>query len=140
MPECIINFGDFDWWGILVATLASYAFGALWYSPFLFGNTWVKLNRLKEEDMKKSAGTAMLVTFITTFFTVMVVEIFIVGLQTNFIGQSIMVGILIGLFVLAGNMLSENLYSNRPLKLWLVSAGYRFFMVMIIAIVLGLWR
>ena len=140
MQECIINFGDFDWWGIVVATIASYAFGAIWYSPLMFGNSWAKLTGQTEEQMKKGAATAMLVTFITTFLTVLVIEIFIVGLQANFIGQSILVGILIGLFVVAGNMLSENLYSGRSLKFWWITAGYRFIMILIIAVVLGLWR
>ncbi len=140
MQECIINFGDFDWWAILVATLASYAFGALWYSPVLFGNSWAKLQDKSPEEMQKGAVKAMLITFITTFFTVLVVEIFIVGLQANFIGQAVMVGILIGLFVVAGNMLSENLYSGKPLKLWWITAGYRFVMILIMAIILGLWR
>ena len=140
MEECIINISDFDWWAIVVATIASYAFGALWYSPVLFGNTWASIQNLSEEDLKKGWASAMIVTFITTFLTVLVVEIFIVGLQANFIGQAIMVGILIGLFVVAGNMLSENLYSRHPLKFWWITAGYRFIMILIMAIILGLWR
>ena len=54
MEECIINISDFDWWAIVVATIASYAFGALWYSPVLFGNTWASIQNLSEEDLKKA--------------------------------------------------------------------------------------
>ncbi len=139
MNECIINFGLFNWWSVIVATLAGYLLGAIWFNNGVFGKTWANILGLKEEELKKGWLSAMLITFITTFFTAVVLEIIIIGIGAQSLHAAIMVGILIGFFVVAGTMLSENLYSRRPLKFWFIAAGYRFVMILIMAIILGLW-
>ncbi len=40
---------------VLVAGVVSYFLGALFYSPWLFGNKWLKLNGMKESDAKSAA-------------------------------------------------------------------------------------
>lgn len=139
MKECIINFSLFSWWAVIIATLAGYSLGALWYSNAFFGKTWARIQNLTEDDLKKGWLSAMLTTFVTTFITALVLQIIIIGMGVTFAGQAVMVGILIGLFIVAGNMLSENLYSKMPLKFWLITAGYRFIMILIMAIIMGLW-
>ena len=139
MKECIINFSLFNWWPVIVATLSGYFLGAIWYSNATFGKVWMRIQGLKEEDLAKGWLSAMLITFITTFLTAIVLQIIIIGIGVKMPGQAIMIGILIGLFIVAGNMLSENLYSRRPLKFWLITAGYRFIMILLMAVIMGLW-
>lgn len=139
MNECIINFSLFNWWAIIVSTLAAYLIGALWFSNATFGKAWSNILGYTEDQLKKGWLTALLVTFVTTFFTAVVLEILIIGLEIKSILNVILLGILIGFFVVAGNMLSENLYSKRPLKFWFITAGYRFLIILVMAVILGLW-
>ncbi len=41
---------------ILVAGIANMVLGALWYSPVLFGNIWMKAMKFNKSDMKNTKG------------------------------------------------------------------------------------
>lgn len=47
---------DINWLAITLATLSSFAIGALWYSPLLFLEKWRKLAGLSKEDLKEGPG------------------------------------------------------------------------------------
>jgi hypothetical protein len=140
MNECIINFGAFNWWSVLVAAIVGYALGALWYSPVLFGNKWMKLEGHKEEDLKDGWMKAMIVTFITTFLTAFVLEAVIATWGLTDWSHAIPISVLFGLFLYAGNQLSDFLYSRRPMKLFWIVAMYRFVMILVMSIILILWQ
>lgn len=140
MNQCIINFGGFNWWAVLVATVVGFALGALWYSPVLFSKPWMKLQGFKEDDLRKGWITAMIVTFITTFLTAFVLEAVIVTWHLTYWGHAFPISILLGLFLYAGNQLSDFLYSRRPMKLFWIVSMYRFVMILLMSIILILWQ
>ena len=41
-----------NWIAVLVAGISSFGLGAIWYSPKLFGNAWMKDNGLTEEKLR----------------------------------------------------------------------------------------
>lgn len=43
-----------NWLAIIVAALANFLLGGLWYSPILFGKRWQKENNLSDEDLKNT--------------------------------------------------------------------------------------
>lgn len=142
MDECIINFGAFNWWAVLVAAIVGYALGALWYSSVLFGNKWMKLQGFKEEDLKDGWIKAMIVTFITTFLTAFVLEAVITSWGEGITdwSRAIPITFLFGVFLYGGNQLSEYLYSRRPMKLFWITFMYRFVMIFVMTVILILWR
>ncbi len=140
MNECIINLGAINWLTVGIATIAAYILGALWYSKALFGKLWMKLEGFTEEDLKKGGIKAMLITLITTFLTSFVMATVIATWGINFWGHAIPLSILFGLFLYAGNQLSDFLYSRRPLKLFWITATYRILMIFVITLILILWK
>lgn len=42
-----------NWLAVIVAGISSFVVGGIWYSPGLFGNTWMKENNLSEEQIKR---------------------------------------------------------------------------------------
>ncbi|MCP4553252.1 MAG: DUF1761 domain-containing protein [Bacteroidetes bacterium] len=68
--------------------------------------------------MKNSWIKAMIITFVTTFLTSFALEAIIVTLEITFWDHAITIAILIGLFVYCGNLLSDYLYSGKPIKLF----------------------
>jgi len=45
---------NMNWLAIIVAALANFLLGGLWYSPILFGKRWQKENNLSDEDLKNT--------------------------------------------------------------------------------------
>ena len=58
-----------NWLAILVASVAYFMLGALWYSKLLFANTWIKSTGvdMNNPDAKKGVGGIMAFTFILEF-------------------------------------------------------------------------
>ena len=56
-------------WAVLVAALANFLIGGLWYSPALFGKAWMKANNFTDTDLQKGSpavifGVSALFSFI----------------------------------------------------------------------------
>ncbi len=65
---------------ILVAAVAQFALGAVWHSPILFGNTWMKImgaDKYSKEEiakMQKEMGPFYAVQFVLAIITVFVLD------------------------------------------------------------------
>lgn len=127
---------------ILVAAVATFALGALWYSPLLFAKQWVAAHGFtpeKLEAMKKGAGPAYGVTFLC--WLVMAAAL---GVLTHRIGiHSALGGFKLGVLCWAGFAatvgLSAHVFSERKLAVFVIDAGYQLVSLLAMGIILALW-
>jgi hypothetical protein len=130
-----------DWLHVLVATLAYFALGAIWYS-FLFQKQWIHYQKIdtSNPDAKKGAGMIMLVGFIWTF--IMVTAIAVLASKTPLLGgalSGVKLGLTTGLFsALAISM--TYLYIKRSAGLHLIDGLYHVVGQIIAAIILVVWK
>src|SRR5215510_3192787 len=128
-----------NWLAVLVATIAYFMLGALWYSKALFGKTWARLVNLDttNPDLKKGMGGMMIATFILMFIVSFGLEVLIV--KINF-AQDFMFGIKLGLLTglaFATAAVSINyVYERRPSTLYLINNGYHVLGHVIVATIL----
>lgn len=54
LPLVIVSY-----WGVLAAAVFSMILGALWYSPLLFGNMWIKLSGFSKKDVEAAKKKGM---------------------------------------------------------------------------------
>ena len=73
---------------ILVATIAQFIFGAIWYTP-IFGKLWGKIHEFdkvpadKQKEMMKNMWKPLLVQLIFTFVTSFVFALLLNGFPSN---------------------------------------------------------
>src|SRR5262245_28647447 len=112
-----------DWVAVLVATVASFAVGAVWYSPLLFVKAWQRETGVGAESAAKAnvpltMGGAIFLTFLMTLVFAL------------FLGQSpglkfgASAGFAAGLFWVAASLGVNYLFEGRSLKLFLINGGY----------------
>ena len=128
-----------NYWAILVAALSSFAVGALWYAPFLTGKAWQKETGLSDEKLKnanmgKTFGLSFVLSVIISF-----------GMAMFFGGEAdletgAMWGAMSALFFVIPSLGINDLFEHRPLKLFLINAGYNLIIYTIIGSVLGAWH
>ena len=53
-----------NWVAVAVASVASFAVGMIWYSPMLFGNTWIKLSGVDPKKMKGDKKKMMMTSML----------------------------------------------------------------------------
>jgi hypothetical protein len=130
-----------NWLHVLVATLAYFALGAIWYS-FLFQKQWIRYQNIDtgNPDAKKGAGIIMLVGFIWTF--IMVTGIAVLASKTPLLG-GVLSGVKLGLTtgILSALAISMTyLYLKRPAGLHLIDGLYHVVGQIIAAIILVVWK
>jgi biotin transporter BioY len=132
-----MDFSEINWIALIVATVAAYGLGALWYGP-VFGKVWQKQVGLTEEDIK---GANMAQIFGSTL-----VLTFIMGLGIALFGDlkdwmsGLQSGLLFGVFFVATSAGINYLYQQKSLKLWLIDAGYQVIFLGIFGAILGAWH
>src|SRR5688572_14861979 len=87
--------GDLNWLAVVVATIAYFALGALWYAEFAFGKAWQRSVGW-DFNPPENAGAGIYVAPLATCF-VATLATAMVGAASN--TDNIMEGILLGLIV-----------------------------------------
>lgn len=130
-------------WAVLVATLAFWALGALWYSPLLFSKRWQKEVGFKEEDIKK-ANMALVFggSFILMLFMVWALNFVINSHKPEDVSllNGLHYGAFTGFFFSMLTMGINYLYQRRSIVLWLIDGFYMILGLGIAGMILGAWR
>ena len=123
---------------VLVATLASFVLGGWWYSPSGFGRAWLAALGKSMNDLG-SPAVAMTLTFLSTFFTAIILAVLINALGDPTLYRGAGLGLIVGVGIVATSMFSDYLFSGNPLELFLIQAGYRVVLLTIMGGIIGVW-
>ncbi len=127
---------NIHWLPVIVMTIFSFAFGAFWHSPFIFGKFWKQENNPNNESLKINAPLIFGGTALLHFLAV-------AGISAVVSGEGGVNGFLFGLFVsliwILPAMGGTYLFANRSLKLLAIDAGMYIFLFSICGLVLGIW-
>lgn len=122
---------------IVVATIASFVLGGLWYGPF-FGAMWMADNGYKAEDLKRGfkpavayGGTFVLGLISAALFAAIVGPRPALGFATG-------LGVAIGLGFVCTAIGTNYLFERRPLRLFFINGGYHTLRFAIIGLTFGL--
>ena len=130
---------DIPYLAVVVAAVSNFVLGGLWYSPVLFGKPWMAASGMTEEKAREG-------NMARTFGLAFVLELMAAFVLALFIGPDaglhfgLMAGFHVGLFWVGGGLGVVYLFEQRPLKLWLVNAGYMTVAFSVMGAILGLWR
>ncbi len=96
MPEFQINY-----LAVGVAALVTFFIGALWYSPLLFGKLWLKAHGYSEEQMRKTAGRAYIVSLFCYVVMAFVLAVLVSYTGVSTVPQGAFLGLLVWIGFLA---------------------------------------
>lgn len=133
--------GNLNWLHLLVAAIAYFAVGALWYSPVLFSNAWANAVGLKTDDpeLKKTFPIALLGSFLMMCLTVVALGIIQQKIPAVGISGAMKVGLFFGLCFSAMGIGISYIYQRKPLVLYLIDCGYHIVGCCIASIIIVLW-
>lgn len=128
-----------NYWAVLVAAIASFFLGGLWYSPVLFYKPWMRAAGLNEEqlrqgNMAKIFGVSMVFQLIAAFVLAM-----FIGVELD-AAIGAVVGSMVGLAWVATAFGVVYLFERRPLALLLINGGYNVVTYTLMGAILGAWH
>ncbi|WP_020531514.1 DUF1761 domain-containing protein [Flexithrix dorotheae] len=137
-----MELSNINYLAVGVAALASFALGALWYSPVLFGKAWQNElgftdEYLQEGNMAKIFGSSFLLMILMAFGMGMLLQGHgepVIGWQGGLIH-----GLVVGFFFVGTSMGINLLYQRKSFILWLIDAGYQIIFLGIMGIIIGAW-
>lgn len=126
---------------ILIATIASFAAGAVWYNRF--GDPWMSAARIARNADGTPIQPPSPLIFVATF----VLQLLVAGMMRHMLTSagitsifgSLISGIGVGLFLISPWIAINNLYCGRPIKLTLIDGGYATTACAIMGLVLGIF-
>jgi len=136
-------FSHAPWLHFLVAAIAYFALGAIWYMPAVFGKIWGadhKLDMTNMDAAKKRLPMLMIGTFLLNFGLAVATGLLLTLTRTP--GKCVP-GIKIGLFVssfIAACTGINYLYTQKTFRVWIIDAGYHVLGITIMSIILSVWH
>jgi hypothetical protein len=131
-----------NWLHVVVAAIAFFVLGALWYSPVLFSKPWAKLVNLNMADpnARKGMGAMMFGSFILMIICCIALAIVYNILRLDSALSAVKFGLFFGVgFALTAVSISF-IYERKPLALYAIDIGYLIAGIVAASLVLVLWK
>jgi len=134
-----MDLSQINYLAVVVAALSGFIIGYLWYSPLMFGNTWMKEAGLTDEDLKQASMIKIFgISFLLTLIICFNLAAFL-GPESNLI-WGLTAGGLAGIGWVAASIGILYLFEHRSLKLFLINAGYQAVTYIIAGGIIGVWH
>jgi len=129
-------------WSILVAAIASFIIGSIWYSPILFGKQWMALTNTGAVTPEKKKGIWKLyvVQFLLSIVTMCILGFAIAAMQITSALDGATLGLLAWVGFYATFRAANLLWQPGSLKLALISAGSILLNLIVGGAIIGGWR
>jgi hypothetical protein len=129
---------EVNYFAILAAAVAAFVLGGLWYSPMLFGKTWMAASGVTEEQTRQGNPAKVFgIAFVWALLGAAVFAMFL-GPSPGF-AFATGAGFAAGLFWVAGSFGINYQFEHRPVRLLLVNGGYHTVQYTLYGIIIGLW-
>ena len=129
---------EFNLWAILVAALASFLLGGLWYSPLLFAKAWQREAGLSDEQIRSAnMGLIFGLAFVLCLIASFVFALFLGPRPPLALGLG--AGFAAGLCWVSASFGINYLFERKSLKLFLINGGYHTLQFTLIGLILALW-
>ncbi len=127
---------------VVVAAVVSIIIGSLWYSPLLFGNVWMRLQRFTKKDMDKAKQKGMVKSYIMASIGSLVTA-FVLGYLIDMIGKDVYTGILLALLAWLGFIVTTSLgsvlWEGKPVSLYVLNILFHLVNLVVMGLILGAW-
>jgi hypothetical protein len=126
-------------WAVLLAALSTFLIGGLWYSPAVFGKSWMRENGLTEESLK---GSNMFKIFGLAFVLALIAAINLAMFlgPENRAGMGALWGFAAGFGWVATFIGTHYLFERKSFTLFLINAGYSVVALTIMGVILAAWK
>ena len=128
-----------NWPAVIVAAIAMFGLGAVWYSPALFVNQWAKAAGVSREGKPGSSFIVIMGgSFVLTLLMAANLAFFVAGVPD--LGAVIGYSIAAGLGWATFSLWIISLFEQRPFAYILINGGYLTIGFALMGLILGLWR
>jgi hypothetical protein len=131
-------FGDLNWLAIIVATVAWFAFSAIWYSVPPLSKAWMREAKVTPGDGPPLV-TLLIPTFIGYFVTTIVIALLSRAVGADDLTDGLVLGILLGVGFGVIGALVVQIYEQKGGSYWLINGINAIIAYSIVAVIVTIW-
>lgn len=132
-------FGELNWLAILVATLAWFAFSAIWYSIPPLSKAWANAARVDTSGEGPPLALLFIPTLIGYFVTTVVIGLLVAATGADSLGDGLALGVVLGIgFGMVGALVSQ-VYESKGSSYFLINGLNAVLAYAIVAAILSVW-
>jgi hypothetical protein len=128
---------------VVVATVAAFALGGIWYSPLLFAKMWVSAHGYTDEQVKamqKSAGKAYGVSLVCQWLIALAIAVLVGYLHLERLSQGLKLSVLVWVGFALPLGLMANMFSEKRITVFLIDTGYQLVYLLIMGVIITSWQ
>lgn len=135
---------EVNWLAVLLATASTMVVGSIWYTPKVFGNTWMKLAKVDRKKAEANGMKPIVITIVVSFISAYVLA-HVAYLSNSFFANSFLqdtltTGFWLWLGFIAARMITHDAFEGRPAKLTWLNVAHELVTVMVMALIIGLMQ
>ena len=134
---------DVNWIAVVVGTIVGMVVGMIWFSPFGFGNLWMRLSGITQKQVEGAKKKGMAAQYFWqiagTLVMTYVLAIFIKNLGLMTLEGGAIAGFWIWLGFIATTSLTSVLWEGKSFKLYLFNNAQRLVHLLIVGALIGFW-
>jgi len=135
---------DLNWLAAIVAALAYFAIGAVWYAPPVFGRAWMAAGGMTEEQTGDGPGAAIFaVPLIGSVLSAISLGMLAAASDTDTASEGLLLGIVVAIgFALSIALVTATFESTKPQPMvWgALTAGYHIVGTIVAGAIIGGWQ
>ena len=130
--------GELNWLAVLVATVAWFALGGIWYANGVLGRAWNRADGSQRPEGQSYSPKFYIVPLITCFLGTLAIAMLAVATGGNSLGDGLMLGLVVGV-ACAAVVLVLSLTRPQPTAWFLISGGYQLVGLLLVGAIVTVW-
>ena len=127
---------------VVLAMLSSIVVGFVWYTPRVFGKTWMRLTGV-QPGTGQSPVRPIIITIVVSFLTAWVlagaVDISFHFYGGSFLLNSIFTALILWVGFTAARFITHDVFDRRPWQLTVLNVSHELVTLLIMAVIIGVW-
>ncbi len=133
-------FDDVNWLAVIVATLAYFALGSVWYTDALFGKQWRAATGQEMGESGRPEPAALVVNFIGWFVVALALALIAHGIGAETFVDGLVLGLVASIGFVGTNRVVTSMYEGRNAALMRINAPYTILGYVIMGVILAMWK
>ena len=134
-----IDLGALNWLAVVVAAIAAYALGAVYYMAL--AKPWMAVAKLTREQIEGSDNkTAYGLAALASIIGAVVLAILVQATGAENAGEGLLLGLVVGIIVTGVGQIPNYAFQYRGAKLFVIDAGYPLLQMLLGGAILGGWQ
>ena len=138
----LLDFAGIQWLAVVVATVAAFAIGMIWYSPIMFGKAWMAAIGKTDAEMKemqKSAGPGYVLAPVGSFVAALVLALVFKAAGIDAVGDAIVAAIVLSIGLQIANMAVGGIFEGRKTALTMINGLNALVILVAQAVIIAVW-